>query len=255
MLFSTITLPIAYAAGVISFFAPCVLPLLPVYISYVTGVSLKDLKTKGYKPFRKKLLVSSVFYIIGFTLFFTILGTSAAGFGVILRRNAREIQIVGGILMIIFGLEFAGKLNLNFIQNKIFPNKFNLKLELPKWADKYDSVRSFLLGIIFAITWTPCVGAVLGSIYALAAVSGSALSGATLLFVYSLGITTPFIIVSLTLVQAPKYLKVISSKIEIINKISGFILVILGLLLLTGYYAHLNAFIFDIAFGLGYEIR
>lgn len=247
MLTSTITFPVAFSAGIVSFFAPCVLPLLPVYISYVTGVSLNELKENGYKKYRRKMLVSSLFYILGFSLLFTILGITAGGVGYLFRLYAREIQIIGGIILVLLGLDFAGQIRLPFSQKQT-------NIKLPNWVKSSEWLRSFTLGLIFAVTWTPCIGAVLGGIYAIAATSGSAITGGALLFVYSLGISTPFLIVSFTLASAPKYLKFISSKIEIINKISGFVLAILGILLITGYYAHLNAFIFNIAYGLGYEI-
>lgn len=243
-----ISFPVAFGAGVISFFAPCVVPLLPAYVGYVTGVSAKDLKEEGYSPYIRKLLSSSIFYILGFSLVFVALGTAAAGFGMALRRYDFLIQRVGGLIILILGLEFAGILHLPFLGR-------TKQLSLPSWAGKLGHARAFLVGIIFATAWTPCVGAVLGSILALAAVSGTAAQGASLLFVYSLGISIPFMIVSLTLASAPKYLSWISRHIGIIARISGLILALLGILLLTDTYKFLNAWLFEVAFRLGYEIR
>ena len=243
-----VTLPIAFGAGVVSFFAPCVIPLLPAYVGYVAGVSLKDLELYGYKPYFKKLLISSIFYILGFSIIFVLLGSAAATVGVSLRRYDFLIQRVGGAVILILGLEFAGILNLPFLARQ-------RQFSLPAWVQNLGYFRAFFVGVVFAVAWTPCVGAVLGSILTLAAVSKTVLTGATLLFVYSLGISVPFLIVALTLASAPKYLGFISRHIGIIAKVAGLILAILGLLLLTDTYKYLNAWLFDIAFKLGYKIR
>ena len=235
----------AFAAGVISFFAPCVVPLLPAYVGYVTGVSLQELKDKGYKPFRTKMLISSLVYILGFSLVFVLLGTAAASIGGILRQYDFIIQRVGGAIILILGLEFAGILKLPFLAK-------TRQFQLPNWVNKLGYFRAFFVGLVFATAWTPCVGAILGSILALAAVSASAIQGASLLFVYSLGISVPFLIVSLTLASAPKYLGFVSKHIDTIAKISGILLAIIGFLLLSDTYKYLNSFLFSVAGKYGF---
>ena len=148
----------------------------------------------------------------------------------------------------LFGLEFAGFLHLPFLER-------TRQFQLPLWTNKFGHFRAFFIGLVFATAWTPCVGAVLGSILALAAVTTTVAEGATLLFVYSLGISIPFLVVSLTLASAPKYLKFINTKIGIISKIAGIVLIILGLLLLTDTYKYLNSWLFETAFRFGYEIK
>jgi len=245
---SAVDLPIAFGAGVVSFLAPCVVPLLPAYISYVTGVSLKDLRSVEKSKYFKKILISSLFYILGFSVIFVIFGTTAASIGLVLRRHNFWIQRIGGLIILILGLDFAGVLNLPFLAKQG-------QFKLPSWTQKLGNFRSFFVGVIFATVWTPCIGAVLGSILALAAVSGTAVKGALLLFTYSLGISIPFLFIALTLASAPKYLDFVSKHIGKISKIAGLILAILGLLLLTDTYKYLNALLFDIAFGLGYQIK
>ena len=243
-----INFPVAFGAGLVSFFAPCVLPLLPAYISYVTGVSLDELRSGGQPAFRKKLLLSSIFYILGFSLVFVVLGTAAGSIGVALKKYDFIIQKVGGAIVLILGLEFAGVIHLPILAKE-------RKLSLPTWVENLGHIRAFVVGLVFAMAWTPCVGAILGSILALAAVSGTALVGASLLFVYSLGISLPFLIVSMTLASAPKYLKILGKHIGLISKITGFILAIIGILLLTDTYKLLNAWLFETAFRWGYVIR
>ena len=236
---------VAFTSGVVSFFAPCVVPLVPAYVSYISGVSLSELREKGEGRFRKKILESSILYILGFSLVFVVLGTAAAGLGASLRRNQEIIQRVGGALIIVFGLEFAGVLKIPFLARE-------KKFVLPNWASKLGKGRAFLLGLIFGLSWTPCVGAVLGSILVLAAQSSTLIKGASLLWTYSLGISIPFLIISLSLAQAPKYMKAITKRIGLISKVSGIILALIGLLLLTDTYKYLNGWLFELAGTLGF---
>jgi len=243
-----VNFPIAFASGLVSFFAPCVLPLLPAYIGYVTGVSVSELAKKGYTPFFKKILITSVFYVLGFSIIFVLLGTAAGSVGILLRRYDIWLTRVGGLIILILGLEFAGILKIPFLA-------YERRINLPSWSEKLGYFRAFFVGVVFATAWTPCVGAVLGSILTLAAVSGTALKGASLLFVYSLGISIPFLLIALTLASAPKYLGIISARIGVISRVSGIILALLGLALLTNTYKYFNAWIFNIAFKLGYQIK
>jgi len=238
-----LSFPIAFLAGIISFLAPCVVPLLPAYVGYVTGVSLEELKKHGYARYRKQMIASSVLYILGFATVFTILGTAAAGLGGTIRGNGGAIQVVGGAVMVVLGLQFAGIFHIKALS-------MEKKFALPAWADKLGHARSFFIGIIFAIAWSPCVGAVLGSILALAAASGTAATGASLLFVYSLGISLPFLLISMTLAQAPKYLKTFNRYAGGLSKAAGAIIAVLGVLLITGSYGHVNAFFYSL-FGWG----
>ena len=239
---------VAFSAGLVSFFAPCVVPLLPAYIAFVTGVSLKDLEAYGYRPFIKKILLSSLFYILGFSLVFVLLGTTAASVGIFLRRYDFWIEKIGGVLMIVFGLEFAGILKLPALAKE-------KHFSLPAWTKNLGYLRGFALGMIFAMAWTPCIGPILGSILALAATAKTVALGAFLLFIYSLGIALPFLIIALSLASAPRFIGSFSRFFGPISKVAGIILAILGLALLTDTYKFLNAWIFDIAFKFGYKIR
>lgn len=243
-----INLPIAFVGGMISFFAPCVVPLLPAYIGYVTGVSAQDLARRGESAFAKKIILSSIFYILGFSLIFVILGTAASGLGFLLRQYDFWIQRIGGLFILILGLNFAGFLPIPALAAEKKPS-------LPSWFEHAGYLRAAALGLVFALAWTPCVGVVLGSILALAAIAGTVVKGATLLFVYSLGISIPFILVSLTLASAPRYLSFIRRHTGIISRFGGLLLAVIGFLLLTDTYKYVNSWIFEIAFKLGYQIR
>lgn len=249
----SISFPVAFAGGVVSFFAPCVVPLLPAYVAYVTGVSLQELKDGSAEQnvigkYKGQVLGSSLFYILGFSIVFVILGTTAAGVGQVLRQYDDTVRVVGGAIILVLGLNFAGFLPLNFLAQE-------KKFELPSWIGNLGYGRAFVIGLVFATAWTPCVGAVLGAILSLAAVSQSAITGASLLFVYSLGISIPFLIVSLTLAQAPVYLKAITRHIGVISRVAGLLLAILGLMLVTDTYKFVNGWFFDLAFKFGYQIQ
>lgn len=233
-----LNVPIAFVAGLVSFFAPCAVPLLPAYVGYVTGVSLGDLEKYGYGPFRKKLLINSLFYILGFSLVFVLLGILSAGVGVFFRRYDFILQPVSGLVVLILGLEFAGVIRL--------PLFLGTQFTLPRWRDSVSLVRAFFVGVIFASIWTPCVGAVLGSILAIAATTGSIVRGAWLLFFYSLGISLPFLIVSLTLLSSSKNLSFISRKSGILSRIAGILLALLGILLITDTYKYINFWIIEV---------
>lgn len=242
-----LSFPIAFSAGLVSFFAPCVFSLLPAYVGYVTGISISNLK-KARPQYIRRIFFSSLFYILGFSIIFVIYGTAAATIGISLRRYDLLIQKIGGLIILIFGLEFAGFLNIAFLAKE-------RRFELPPYAYKLGYLRAFLIGVIFAATWTPCVGAVLGSILALAAVSKTVLEGAGLLFVYSLGISIPFLIVSMSFASLAKHPSFIGRHMGVITKTAGLVLALFGILLLTDTYKYLNSWLFEIAFKLGYRIR
>ena len=146
------------------------------------------------------------------------------------------LQVVGGSAMILFGLEFAGVIYLPFLNPKT-------TLRLPKWVGKFEYFRSFFIGVFFAITWTPCVGAVLGGILSLAATSATLTQGVMLLFVYSIGISFPFVLITLTISSAPRYLKKYKEFFLLLTKIAAGILILFGLLLITDCYKYLNAWL------------
>ena len=249
---------VALFSGVVSFFAPCIIPLLPAYISYVTGVSLGELKSEnGVEKYKKEIISSSVWYILGFSLLFVIMGTTAASLGSIFRQNRDGVELLGGILIMIFSLHFMGLIRIS-----ILSSGFNFSL--PKWVSHLGKARAFIMGMIFAVAWTPCVGAVLGAILTLAATSQTAITGALLLLFYSLGISIPFLLVSVLILKTPGLLKVIQRYMVGVTKISGILLFMIGFLLFNNSvelfgeyltYDGLNAWLFRLARGFGYRIK
>lgn len=223
----------ALGGGLVSFFAPCVIPLLPAYVSYVSGVSLQDLQKGGASKYRRQIFSNSILYMIGFSVIFVILGAFAGSLGSLLRTYDRQVQLLGGIFMLVFGLQFAGIIHIRQLD-------FKAGFAVPSWTQKFGALRAFFIGNVFALAWTPCVSAILASILTLATVGGDILGGAILLFIYSLGISVPFLIVSLALSSAPPYLRLVQKHTETFSYISGLILTVIGLLLITGTFTLLN---------------
>lgn len=223
---------IALAAGFLSFLSPCVLPLLPSYLSFVTGISLEELIQKGKDSrMRKITIINSLIFIFGFSLVFVLLGTSASLVGNILFRYQIWITRIGGIFIIIFGLHLTGVLNLSLLQRE-------KRIHLGRRPLGY--LGSFLAGIVFAAGWSPCIGPILGAILFYAASQNSVLLGISLLAVYSLGLAIPFFLSSLALQIFLEYYAKLRKHLRLVSLISGSLLIAVGVLLATNNFALLS---------------
>lgn len=239
-----ITFFFAFSAGFLSFVSPCVLPLIPSYVSYITGISFEDLVEGGDdKNFTKVTLYNSLAFILGFTIVFVSLGASSSYFGSLLRDYQELIMRVGGILVIVFGLFIMGVLKLDFMNRD---KKFHLQ-EKPA-----GYLGSVFVGIVFAAGWTPCIGPLLGSILSIATSEGSVLFGVELLLVYSIGLGIPFLITSLALNTFLHHMPKVTKHMKVITSISGLILIVIGLLLVTDRFTELSN-LFQ-SMGLGWDI-
>tara|TARA_B000000475_G_scaffold268596_1_gene261324 strand:- start:418 stop:1125 length:708 start_codon:yes stop_codon:yes gene_type:complete len=230
---------IALGAGLISFLSPCVLPLIPGYISYISGSSLNELMEK-----KKVNLIPIVLFTLGFSLVFIIFGAASTFLGQVLLQNSYELRIAAGLLIVILSLHIIGVINLKFLNyEKRFQTNTNTNFYSP-----------ILIGMAFAFGWTPCIGPILGSILVLAATEESINKGVLLLIFYSLGLALPFILSGYLIQKFLIFSKNFKKNINLVSKIGGFILLITGVLILTnqlqamGYYL-LNIFPFLQNFG------
>jgi len=230
-----VSFPIAFGAGLLSFFAPCAIPLFPAYLAYISGDSFRNTKSEGVPRFKKKVLVSGLVYTLGFSLTFMLLGSSFAGIGIALRRNEELIRIISGLIIILFGLEFSGIVRIPLFSRGGL-------VSIPPWSGKLGVLRPFIVGVAFATTWAPCVGPVLGSILALSLIRQTVFEGSLLLFTYSLGISIPFLAASFVLSVAHKRLTVTGQGLETISRISGYFMILLGILVATGKLGYVNTF-------------
>ena len=222
---------LAFGAGFISFLSPCVLPLIPGYISYISGESLGDIIEK-----QKKIILKTVLFSLGFSLVFISFGATASLIGNILLENSNTLRIIAGIIIIIFSLQLIGILNLNFLnQEKRFQTKnYSNNLFFP-----------VLVGAAFGFGWTPCIGPVLGSILTLAAVESSIGKGILLLSFYSLGLAIPFILSGYGISKFLAFSKNFRKNIKIVSVTGGVILLITGILILTNKLQTLGYFILE----------
>lgn len=227
MMNENLSYTVAFTAGFLTYLSPCLLPLIPSFIAYITGMSFGDLKDSEKRgEVRKKAIIHSLLFILGFSLIFILLGLTATLIGKLLFQYQKAIRIVGGILIIIFGLYLTGLLKLDFLAKE---RKF-------KFSTKGASyIGSFLIGVTFAAAWTPCAGPILGSILVLAGTKANVVLGAKLLSIYSLGIALPFFITALVINSFLAYFKKFKRLISVINIIAGIFLIIVGVLVATNY--------------------
>ena len=222
-----IELLIAFGAGLISFLSPCVLPLIPGYISFITGNSLNELLESKKINIRPLIL-----FTLGFSFVFIIFGATASYLGQVLLQNSETLRIIAGLIIIIFSLQLIGIININFLN---FEKKIYTKKNNNIWF-------SFIIGMAFGFGWTPCIGPILGSILALASTEETVFKAVILLSFYSLGLAIPFILSGYLMQRFLMFSKNFKKNINLVTKGGGVILLITGALILTnqlqilGYY-------------------
>lgn len=214
---------VAFTAGILTFLSPCILPLVPSFIAYITGVSYNDLKDEN-KNVTAKTLSHTLLFILGFSVIFVLMGLTATVVGKALFQYQRFIRIGGGLLIIFFGLTLAGVLKFAFMEKD-----HHLSLH----AKKATYLGSFLVGVTFAAAWTPCAGPIFGSILVIAGTEGNVIQGTKLLALYSAGIAVPFIITAVAIHSFLKYFNKFKPLMAGINKVAGALLVLIGILVVT----------------------
>lgn len=219
----------AFIAGVLTFLAPCTLPLVPGYLGFISGASLEDLKDpEKAKRARWKIFLNGLFFMVGFSAVFIILGTLVGFVGAtFLAPHRLWLGRIGGVFVIIFGLFMLNVLKIPFLARE-------KQLKAPSLFERGKPTNSFILGSTFAFGWTPCVGPILGSILLLASTSTSALQGALMLTVFSAGLAVPFLLIAIGIGSASRYIQGISKYLNIVSVIGGIFLIFLGILLVSG---------------------
>jgi cytochrome c-type biogenesis protein len=230
----------AFAAGLISFLSPCVLPLVPGYISMVSGASVDELKAEGSAQVLRKVLLHSLLFIAGFSIVFISLGASATWLGQALLSRMSLLYKVAGVIIIVFGLHLTGLLRVGFL----YRDKRFHSVGKPATA-----LGAFLIGLAFAFGWTPCIGPILAAILALAASQQTVSAGVLLLAIYSLGLAVPFLLTSLGINRFLGFYSRFRAHLHQVEVFSGVILILLGAMIYTnqftrfsGYLSFLNRF-------------
>lgn len=214
-----------FMEGVITFISPCLLPMLPLYFSYLAGQK---------EDSKEKLIKNAIGFIIGFTIIFVLLGAFASSLGMFVKQYNRIINIVFGIIVILFGLNFMDVLNMPIINRT---KKLNINIKITGF------LSSILFGIIFAVGWTPCIGTFLGSALMLATVQAHMFKGISMLLCYSLGLGIPFLISAFLIDKLRSTIDFIKKHYEIINKVAGVFLIAIGILMITGFMERFLAFL------------
>jgi len=215
---------LTFLEGILTFISPCLLPLLPVFVSYFAGISA-DEHDSDLRKRRRRILVSALSFMAGFTLIFVLLGVAAASLGAAVIQHQTIVNIVAGSIVILFGLGYMGLFRIPQIQIGQLDTKF---------SGKKDGLKSFFFGIVFSVGWTPCISAFLGSALLLAGASGTWYMGALLLLFYSLGLGLPLVISALLIDSLQDVFSFIKRNYRIITRISGIILILMGLLIMSG---------------------
>ena len=235
-----LSLPIAFLAGVVSFLSPCVLPLVPGYVSMLSGESIEALRSGGGTGVVQRIFANSIAFVIGFSTVFVSLGASATWVGNFLATRKRLFEIVAGLVIIVFGLHLTGLVKIPFL----YRDK-----RLDTGAPKRGLAGSFVLGFAFAFGWTPCIGPILTGILAIAATRETVYQGMFLLAVYSAGLAIPFLLTGLGLSQFLRFYGRFRKHLQVVEVLSGVLLIGIGVLMafnkftmLSGYLSFLNRF-------------
>ncbi len=222
---------VAFGAGLISFLSPCVLPLIPGYISYISGQSLQNLLQS-----KKINLFSLVLFCLGFSTVFVVLGASASFLGKTLLQNSEVLRIIAGVIIIIFSLQLIGLVNIPYLN---FEKRFDAK-------ESRNILFPYVIGLAFGFGWTPCIGPILGSILALASIEETLTRAILLLIFYSLGLAIPFVLSGYLIQRFLLFSKNFKKNINLISKTGGIILLITGILILTNQLQAVGFYIIEI---------
>ncbi|MEZ5826298.1 MAG: cytochrome c biogenesis CcdA family protein [Geminicoccaceae bacterium] len=230
---------VALVAGLLSFLSPCVLPIVPPYLAYMSGVSMAELQS-GAKASRKAL-VTALFFVLGLSTVFLFLGFAASAFGAFFLANQQIFNWVAGAIVIVFGLHFIGLISIPFLNREA-------RLDA---GDRGDSaLGAYVLGLAFAFGWTPCIGPQLGMILSLAATEESVARGTTLLAVYAAGLGIPFLAVAAFFPRMQGLMGWMKRHMAVIERIMGALLILIGLLMLTGGFSALSWWLLETFPGL-----
>lgn len=225
----------SFVAGIATFVSPCILPLIPAFISYITGASVDQLKRP--ETGHAAVFLKTLFFVLGFSLVFVLLGASATWLGGLAGKYKDYVRWIGGILVILFGLHLTGVLRIRFLYHQA---RFNAA------RSPLGHIQPFLIGIAFAAGWTPCVGPILSSILILASAQQTIGSGILLLAVYSLGLGIPFLFTALFINLTLRFFQSIKNYYRYIEIASGLVLVLVGLLLVTDSFKMLTGYLLDL---------
>jgi len=231
MFTESISYPAALIAGLLSFFSPCILPLIPAYFTFITGLSLEELTQSGSTQVRARVVRATLSYVLGFSFVFILMGASASFVGAAVYKYQDWIRIIGGILIILFGIHMTGMFRFRLLE-------FERRVEMRQKPLHF--LGTFFVGMAFGAGWSPCIGPLLGSILIVASNQETVANGVGLLSIYALGLAIPFMLLSFFVSSLLTIVQKASWSVKYINMTAGVLLLILGLLLVTNRLSVIN---------------
>lgn len=231
---------VALAAGVLSFLSPCVLPVVPPYLAYMGGISMREMT--GAQEARRRVILPALFFVLGLSTVFLLLGFAASAFGAFFLTNQTLFAQVAGVIVIVFGLHFLGVFRIPILDREA---------RLDAGDRGGSALGAFVLGLAFAAGWTPCIGPQLGAILSLAAQEGSVARGTLLLGVYALGLGLPFLLAALFISRAMGLMNRLKRHMKWIERAMGALLLIVGVALLTGAFTDFSWWLLEVFDALG----
>lgn len=224
MFTEAVSFPAAFTAGILSFLSPCVLPLIPAYFTFITGFSLEELTENCNSEIRKKVFLSTILFVSGFSLIFILMGASASYLGGLMYNYRDLIRIIGGILIVLLGVHLTGIIHFRGLD---FEKRINMEKK------PLHFFGTFIVGMAFGAGWSPCIGPLLGSIIIIAGSQETVWQGIVLLAIYSAGLAIPFIIMSVFINFLLIFIKKASRVLQYVNTAAGILLIIVGLIVVT----------------------
>lgn len=233
---NNVSFMLVFLEGFLSFFSPCVLPLIPVYISYLAGNG-KKISSDGTVIYKRKIvLINTLFFVLGISSVFFLLGLSFSALGTFFNQNRVLFSRIGGIIIITMGLVQLDLIKLNFL-------KMEKRIHLELNTGKMNPIIAYVMGFTFSFAWTPCVGPALSSVLILASNASNAFSGNLLVLIYTLGFIIPFVILGLFTTEALNFFKEKRNLVKYTIKAGGIILIIIGIMTFTGTFANISRFL------------
>jgi cytochrome c-type biogenesis protein len=223
-MFEDVTYPVALLYGLLSFFSPCVLPLIPSYFCFITGLSMEELTSTPEAAVRRKVILSTIAFVLGFSTVFIILGASASLLGGLMSQHKGTIRIIGGGLIVLFGLHLAGIVRIPALQ---YDKRFHINKK------PLHFIGTFVIGMAFGAGWTPCIGPILGSLLIMAQDKETLAQAVRLLSIYSIGLALPFIILSVGINYLLTFTRKATKVLRYANPLAGVLLIATGILLIT----------------------
>jgi cytochrome c-type biogenesis protein len=225
---------VALTAGIISFLSPCVLPIVPPYLAYMSGVSLNEIE--GSQAARRKAVVAALCFVLGLSTVFLFLGFTASAFGAFFLQNQQLFAQISGVVVIVFGAHFLGLFRIPFLDREA-------RIEAGDHGG--TSFGAYILGLAFAFGWTPCIGPQLGAILSLAASEASVARGTMLLGIYALGLGLPFLLAAMFLTRAMGVMNRLKPHMKLIERMMGVLLILVGLALVTGAFSSFSYWLLE----------